>query len=354
MRIKFLISLLFCVTINFAQDKISAEKIVREGIEFHDKGDYKTAISKYDEALKLDSNNLIALAEKALSLFYSGDYEKSVAICKIDLEKHGKEKDENLQNIYVNYGNSLDQLGKTEEALKMYDRGLKDYPDYYQLYFNKGISLLKDPKNLEKALACFQNAVKKNPNHASSHNALGRMLKSQDKRIPSILAFCRFLSIEPNTKRGSENLNFLNSYISENVTVTGENAITINIDSDKIPDGKKKVSENDFKTSDMILSMDVALDHDKSNANKSDIENFARKLETLCATFKESKKHKGFYWEYYVPYFIEMSNKKHIETFAYISHASSEKKETQDWLENHGKEIQDFFQWSKGFQWNKN
>lgn len=353
MKIKFLIALLFQFTLGFGQNLITAQKLVEEGIEYHDKGDYKTAISKYDDALKLDKDNLYALAEKSLSLFYSGENEKAANICKLALDKHGKTKDQDLQNIYVTYGNSLDHLEKKDEAIKIFNKGIKEFPDYYQLYYNKGITLVKDPKTLEEALVCFQEAIIKNPNHASSHNALGRMLKSQDKRIPSILAFCRFLTIEPNSKRASENLDFLNSYINENVSVTGENSITINLDPSKIPDGKGKVSKNDFSTSDMILSMDVALDHDTSNKNKSDVEKFTRKIETLVATFKESKKHKGFYWDYYVPYFIEMSDKKFIETFSYIIHTSSNNKETQDWLAKHDKEIQDFFTWSKNFQWKK-
>ena len=48
-----------------AQNKFEADKIVNEGIPYHDKGDYEGAIKKYDEALKLDSDNLLALAEKA-------------------------------------------------------------------------------------------------------------------------------------------------------------------------------------------------------------------------------------------------------------------------------------------------
>lgn len=344
--------LLFYVAIGTAQDRIKAEQIVAEGIVFHDNRDYTNALLKYDEALKVDKDNLLALTEKGMTLFYSGEFEKVVEVSKITLEKHSKDKKPNLQNVYVNYANALDKLGKSKEALQIYDKGLKEFPEYYQLDFNKGITLINNPKTLEEGLTSFQNALKKNPNHASSHNALGRLMLQQNKRIPAILALCRFLSIEPESKRGRENLAFLKSVIRKNVEVTGENEINITVDSNQLSDGKGRVKENDFSTSDLILSMDTALDHDDSNKNKSEVENFARKLETLIETFKESKKHKGFYWDYYVPYFIEMSNKKYIETFANIVYGSSDKNATA-YLNDHKKDVEDFNDWSKNFQWIK-
>ena len=352
MKLKIISILFFCVTISSGQDRINAEKLVAEGIAFHDQRDYKSAIEKYDEALKLDRYNLFALAEKALTLFYSGDYEKCAEVSKFALDKYGNSDDSNLKNVYVNYANSLDQLGKKDQALKIYDKGIKEFPDYYQLYYNKGITLVSNPKTLEEALVCFQEAIRKNPNHASSHNALARMLLSQNKRIPSLLVFCRFLSIEPQSQRAKENLAFLNSSISKNVTKNDDNSINISINENLLPDKRKDI-ENDFSTSDMILSMDTALDHDASNKDKSDVENFARKIETLCETFKESKMRKGFYWDYYVPYFIEMSNKKHIETFSYICHISTGDEKTLAWLKDHKQEVDNFTNWSKNFLWSR-
>ena len=41
----------------FSQNKTEAEKLVEEGVPYHDKGDYEGAINKYDNALELDKDN---------------------------------------------------------------------------------------------------------------------------------------------------------------------------------------------------------------------------------------------------------------------------------------------------------
>jgi tetratricopeptide (TPR) repeat protein len=51
--------------ISIGQNKEEAEKLVNEGIAYHDKDDYDGAISKYDKALELDKDNLLALTENS-------------------------------------------------------------------------------------------------------------------------------------------------------------------------------------------------------------------------------------------------------------------------------------------------
>ena len=96
---------LFCYTTTFGQQKDLAEKLISEGIVFHDKGDYEWAIKKYDEALQFDENNLFALAEKAMSLTSLQKYEESVQVCQTAMEKH---KGEDLRMVYVTCGNAYD------------------------------------------------------------------------------------------------------------------------------------------------------------------------------------------------------------------------------------------------------
>jgi tetratricopeptide (TPR) repeat protein len=62
-----LIAMLFAVTV-FSQRNEEVKKIVNEGIELHDKGDYEGAIKKYDEAIQIDPNDFDANYEKSYSL----------------------------------------------------------------------------------------------------------------------------------------------------------------------------------------------------------------------------------------------------------------------------------------------
>lgn len=340
-------------SIAWGQQKQEAEKLVDEGVAYHDKGDYEGAIIKYDKALELDNDNLLALAEKSFSLSLLKKYEDAIVLCKKAIEKHPNE--DGLKTVFVTYGNALDDLKKTDLAIKVYDDGLKIFPEYYQLYFNKGITLSSINKN-EEALICFQKAIIINPAHAGSNNSMARILLLQNKNIPALFASCRFLILEPQGDRAKKNLAIVQNIMKANIKQTGKNSLTINIDPQILEDttSNGKTKENNFNLSELILNMTSLLDYDDKNVIKTDAEQFIRKFESLCSSVEEGKnKNLGFYWEYYVPYFIEMKKKNLIEPFAYIAFASSEKENIATWLKLHQTEIDKFYEWSKNYNWNK-
>ena len=56
---------------------------------------------------------------------------------------------------------------------------------------------------------------------------------------------------------------------------------------------------------------------------------------------------------YYVPYFKEMKRLKHVETPWHIIHASIKKAALVEWVGKNQQRINDFMNWSAGFQWSK-
>ncbi len=82
----FTISVLFSI-LNFAQQKAEAESKVNEGITLHDSVKYNEAIVKYDEALNLDKNNLLALTEKTMTLEAIKKYEEAIEINQLYFNK---------------------------------------------------------------------------------------------------------------------------------------------------------------------------------------------------------------------------------------------------------------------------
>lgn len=346
---------LLCLTGNlvFSQDKEAAEKMVEEGIAYHDKGDYEGAIDKYEKALKLDKNNLLALAEKGMSQLSIQKYEESINTCRQAIEIHAGNP--GLKTVYVTYGNAYDALKKTDQSIEVYNEGLKQFPDFYMLHFNKGISLASVKKN-DEAILCFQKSVQCNPKHPGSHNALARLNDSKNKRIPALLAYCRFMVLEPQSKRAKENLGNILTILNGNVEKTGRKSVTIHVNPDSMKDSSAygRPSEDYFGIQDILISMDAALDYDKKNKNKSEVELFVRKFGNFCGSLKESRdKNFGFFWEYYTPYFIEMHEKNLVETFSYLVFATSENEDAGKWLKSHKSAIDDFYSWSKNFQWKK-
>jgi tetratricopeptide (TPR) repeat protein len=338
----------------YAQDKEKAEKLVTEGIAIRDTGSYQDAMIRFDAALLLDKDNLAALSEKAYTLRAQKKYDDAVALCKKTIALYPGNKE--LKSIYVTYGSSLDFQEKYADAAPVYEEGLRLFPDYYLLYFNKAINLSSTDK-LDDALTCLQKSMLLNPNHAGTQTLMARVLAARHQRIPSVMAFCRFLILEPRSKRSESNLNALNKQLGSNVTKTGKNNITISISPDMLGDTSKTAGsrENDFHSIDLVMSLQSALDLDGKNKNKTEVQIFIKNLETLCSMLKETQKsNSGFYWDYYAPYFIELRDKKYLETCAYVIHASSDDKSVQKWLVKHKKNIQSFLEWSAAYQWKKN
>lgn len=343
---RFLLLILFPV-LSFSQNKNEAKVKVNEGIVLHDEGKYNDALDKYEEALKLDKNNLIAISEKAMTLEALKKYDEAIELCKLAINIYPKE---DIKTIYITYGNSLDHSKRTKDALKIYDEGIKKYPNYYQLYFNKAITLVND-KQIEKSLELFQKSATLNPNHLGSLNALAAL--NRDKRIISILASLRYLSIDNKTSRAKGNLDSVVDLMQKGVTQTDDKSITLAIDPQAMEDaGKKKKGINNFSTVDMVLSMTAALDFDEKNKNKTQCQKAIDKFESIFAVLKEGQKeNKGFYWEFLAPYFIELKDKNLIEPFANIVFLPSQEEDVKKYHQDNANEIQRFYEWDKNYQW---
>ncbi len=348
-KIKLVLAILLISSFAFGQNREEADKLVDEGIIDHDKGEYATAIAKYDKALTLDKDNLFALAEKAMTLMSLKKYDEVISNCKKAIEKHPKDKD--LKNVYVSYGNALDGLKESKKSVQIYNEGIKKFPEYYHLYYNKGVTLAGTQK-YDDALLCFEKAVSLNPKHASSHNGVANLVYATNNKIPTLLALCSFLIAEPQGKRAEANLGLLQKILKADVKKTGNNSITLSISA--LPKKNKKAKENDFTMTEFVLGLASALDYDDKNKEETEIAQFVRKIEIVCGSLGEGKKDgKGFYWECYAPYFIELNEKKLTQTFAYIAFASSEKPEIGEWLDTHKTEIDAFYAWNKAFVWTK-
>ena len=342
MRKILLLSLL--PILSFSQNNDAAKKIIYEGIKLHDEGKYSEAIEKYNEALKLDKDNHFALTEKAMSLEATKKYEESIEICQYLLSKYPKEDN---KTVYITYGNSLDHSNKPDEAIKIYDLGIKTYPDYYQLYFNKAITLI-NKKETEKSLENFQKSAILNPNHAGTMNALA--LLNNNQRIISILSSLRYLVIDNRSSRAKTHLESVLELMNKGVSQNDEKNITVLIDSQETK--KKKKKENDFSAVDMILSISTTLDFDEKNKDKTQSEKTIYKLESTFSVLKElQKKQKGFYWEFFAPYFISLKENNLIEPFTYIIFLPSQSEDVKDYHQKNAKEIDRFYEWNKNYSW---
>lgn len=352
---KFILTLLLPLlwTISFAQNKVEAEKTVDEGIAFHDKAEYDNAIAKYDKALTLDKDNLYALTEKAFSLLAQKKYEECIKVSEIALAKHKTGNE--LQTLYVTYGNALDMVNKSVESVAAYDAGIKLFPTYQMLYFNKAVTL-RTLRKSEEALLALQKAATLNPNHPGSHHVMGLTLKEQNNAIGALLAYWRFFTLEPTSSRASSNFTQVQEIMKGGATTNGDKNVNISIPSNLLSDSKKgeKHKENTFGTTFLMLSMAAALDNGADFKNETEVQRFNRKFDIVCAALATSKKENyGFLWDYYVPYFLELKEKGYSEMFAHVVFASLGKPEITKYFQDNQSKLNEFAAWSSNYKWPK-
>lgn len=347
---KILVTLFFSFLIfsihaqDSTEEKIMA--LINEGVDLHDASDYNGAIAKYQEVLKIDSKNLLALAEIALTYHVTQEYSKCIDACKKAIKHH--KKDKKLETVYVTYGNTLDIIGNTKKAKKIYKQGIKKFPNASMLYFNYGITLAKSGE-IEKALDCFQKSSQLNPNHASSHYVQSLIASDLRMRVPAILVGWRFLILEPTGERAKIMQEGVSNLMKSSAKRNGDQGITITLDALMV-EGKK---ENDFSMVEMIIDLSGAIDLEEGVLEQTEEEKFVEKINKICKMLSESNdSKKGFYWEHFAPYFKELHDEGHTEALAYLIKLSSNEESIQAWMEQNGDKVDDLFKWSDNYEWN--
>jgi tetratricopeptide (TPR) repeat protein len=354
MKNSFLILLVFSCIASQAQDILGAQILIEKGVKLHDNGLYDEAIMQYDSALVIDPQNVAAMGEKAMSLLAFNKPQEAADLCASIMQDYKGAR--NIEFVYTTYGNALDELGKPEESLKIYDKGLAAFPENTQLHFNKGITLSR-LNRLEEAKIYFENAVLLNPYHVGSHNALARILENNGNDAMALMAFIRFMIIEPETKRSFDNLPLIEKLIKANVETKGKKkkkVITINLAPLEVTDEDNgETQENDFRMVELMLSMSAAMDFEKKNKRQTRPERFQRIMTTFCSGLSETKRDNyGLYWEYYAPYFVALHEANLLEPLSYIVYASSREKSVLKWIKANRSRIDDFYNWDKTFEWN--
>jgi Tfp pilus assembly protein PilF len=346
---KVLVTILFLFLISSLNAQYSKENkikvLINEGIELHDASDYQGAIEKYLEVLEMDSKNLLALAELALTYHITQKFSACIKACKKAIKHH--KRDEQLITVYVTYGNTLDIIGNTKKAKRIYKRGIKKFPNATMLYFNYGITLA-ELADTEKSLECLQRSSQLNPNHASSHYVQSLIASDLRMRVPAILVGWRFLMLEPTGDRAKIMQEGISNLMKGSAKKNGEKGTILKLDALMLA-GKK---ENDFAMVEMIIDLSGAIDLGENTLEQTEEAKFIEKINKICKMLSNTDgSNQGFYWEHFAPYFKELYDQGHAEALGYLIKLSTNEETVQDWMEKNGNKIDKLYRWSDNYEW---
>ena len=183
-RILFaVLGLFFCL--GSAAQNMDSRTVIQRGIKYFDQEQLESAAQEFIKVPMTDTNYLWAQYELALT--YSRDSTKTEDAIRII--KNAKPLPFNAYELTLRMleGSIYDELKQTEKAHAVYDDVLKKYPEYQQVYYEKGIVYFLS-EDYEKADAYFQQSLVRNPYHFRSHYFLGKSLYMQGRIAESIIA----------------------------------------------------------------------------------------------------------------------------------------------------------------------
>jgi tetratricopeptide (TPR) repeat protein len=330
------IILLISILVSFnllGQSKI--DSLIKVGKNYQDAGAYEKAIEYYLEALKLDPNSPVLNYKIAYSYMTAQDYVNSIKYSDIVIKLDNK----NALSAYLTKGSSLDYLGKTDESIKVFEKAIKIFGDHYLLYYNLGCDYYKI-KNKEKTEEALINALQSKSNHPSSHLLLAQLMADQNQSVQSILCLYYFLLLEPNTERSKTAINLLRKQFDGSVQKDKDkpNQINIVLNSDQI--------DSEFGAATMMLSIIKANNSGEENKGKSEDQLFIENTTSFFKTLGElkDKKKKGLWWNFYIPFFNDLANSDHMDTFCYFI-TQSVRESSSEWLKNNNPKLVLFDQW---------
>ncbi|MDF1695293.1 MAG: tetratricopeptide repeat protein [Saprospiraceae bacterium] len=313
----------------------TVEPLVREGIQYHDKGEFDKAIDTYKKALKIDPTSTLVNYEIALSYFSKGEYEKSITYADIVL----KQKKDNILQAYLTKGSALDLLGKTEASIQLFEEAIKNTEGHYLLHYNLALNYynLNDLDNAEENILL---AMDQNISHSSSHFMLANIYNKRGYAVQTILASHFFLFLEPQTNRSTDALAMVKFNMNKNVSKSDSEPNTTNIQ-------LNLDDNNEFSSAELLLSMMSA--SNEENKDKTEEELFIEQTTTFFETLRElNKGENSDIWKgFYIPFFNEILDGGHFETYCHyiLEHAS---KDSMEWVKANPDKMESFSKWLEG------
>ncbi|WP_269606539.1 tetratricopeptide repeat protein [Prochlorococcus marinus] len=180
--------------------KPSSEKIIKQAIDFHLKGNINEAAKYYQ--------NLIDQGLKDHRVFYNygiilQDLGKSQEAEKF--YRTAIEYNPSYADAHFNLGNILTEMGKLKEAEISYMKTIELKPNFAESYSNLG-TILIELGRLKEAEISFRKGIELNPSHAESYSNLGTILIKLGRLKEAETVTCKAIEINPEYALANYNL----------------------------------------------------------------------------------------------------------------------------------------------------
>ena len=174
------------------------EDRIRQAYEYADSGQEDEAIAIYDELLKVYPKSSFLLYEKAYSLYAKREYAKAYNTLKPALKAADA-----FDRMFALAGNSLDNQGKGKQALKVYEDGLKRFPESGALYLERG-TLLVNAGEVTDGVMSFLEGIRVEPGFPSNYYRAAQILCDSNEPVMGLICAEMHNLLDPESPRSKE------------------------------------------------------------------------------------------------------------------------------------------------------
>ncbi|WP_173474991.1 lipopolysaccharide assembly protein LapB [Fibrobacter succinogenes] len=255
------IALLFCIatTSLFAASNATKsanadaiERLINEGVQFHEQGQFDDAIAKYKQAEKKDPKNALVKYEMAFTYHAKRDLDKALTYAKAAT----KLKTENIdENLYSLLGSIYDEKGMPDSALAIYREGFKKSPNSANIPYNATITYMRK-NNADSAYAWIKRSINNTRTHEGSYYYAG-FLASQIGKWPAFYAYTMYSTfISKKAEIIRDNLSRLYGK-TKYLVIKKDNAVEMNTPNIKQTDSDSTVNKEFLLAIQTMLTMDT-------------------------------------------------------------------------------------------------
>jgi tetratricopeptide (TPR) repeat protein len=163
------------------------KKLVDQGVQFHEQGQFDEAIAKYKAAEKKDPKNALVKYEMAFTYHAKHDLEKALTYAKAATKLKTEGLDENLYSLL---GSIYDEKGMPDSAIAIYREGFQKSPNSANIPYNATITYMRK-NNADSAYAWAKRSINNTRTHEGSYYYTG-FLASQIGKWPQFYAYTMY------------------------------------------------------------------------------------------------------------------------------------------------------------------
>lgn len=211
----------------FAQDFTDAEiEQFNKAIELSDNGKADQAIAIYKELLKAHPTDTDCMYEIGYCLYTKQDYQGLDKYFS-KLEKKGTCTGE----MYTLHGNALDNMGKSDEAVEIYQKGLEKFPYCGRLYLELGM-VYHMQDDLTTAVALYAAGIDRDPAQSSNYYRISQILCYSNEPALGMYFAESFQLMKPSGERRTEMSKAMFDSFNNSLEMKDDSTLVYNYTSD--------------------------------------------------------------------------------------------------------------------------